>query len=172
MPQRRRIVLGMIIAFMALCGLQGTNAAISTPLALGESNGAIQMNLTETPPLPEVPSGATAVLRRITLAPGATLDVTYHGPVLYYVEQGTLGVDMKNRRLAIVQSCGANDCGTRINERRGEIQTGLGVYAADGDLGPTRNVGDQDLIVTALLIVPQPSGSAIDQGGGNATAVP
>jgi hypothetical protein len=128
-------------------------------------------DLTETGPLPGIPAGATAALRRITIEPGDVLDIGYLGPTLYYVEQGTLVVDAAHRRLAFVGSDSAGGKRGISIGRRGEVPAGVGVYAADGDLGPARNAGSDDLVILALLIVPQPGGAAIEQAGGGATVV-
>ncbi|HET7093973.1 MAG TPA: hypothetical protein VFI22_10855, partial [Thermomicrobiales bacterium] len=128
-------------------------------------------DLFQTGPLPAIPAGAIAGLRRITLAPGESLDIGYLGPTLYYVVQGTLGVDLEHHRLAFV---GSDSTGGKRGidiGRNGEVPAGIGVYAADGNLGPTRNVGDGDLVILALLIAPQPRGDAIEQASGGMTVV-
>lgn len=111
-------------------------------------------DLTETGPLPALPAGATAGLRRITLAPGEALAIKYAGPTLYYVEQGTLGVEPDQRQLRLVRVDGAAGTDDLAIAPDGEVPAGIGVYAADGDLGPTRNMGDGDLVILALLIAP------------------
>ncbi|HEU0114372.1 MAG TPA: hypothetical protein VFQ80_06840, partial [Thermomicrobiales bacterium] len=133
----------------------------------GSDGGPPWTDLTETGPLPAIPAGASAGLRRITLAPGEALDIGYVGPTLYYVEQGTLGVDPEHHRLAFVGSDSTGGKHSIDIGRHGEVPAGIGVYTADGNLGPTRNAGDEDLVILALLIVP-PS-DAIERVSGEAT---
>jgi hypothetical protein len=142
----------------------------SATISPGSVVGPPWTDLTETGPLPAIPAGATAALRRIVIAPDETIDITYLGPTLYYVVHGTLGVE-PDRPLRFVRLDGAPGRGGMPIGRNGEVPAGIGVYAVDGDLGPTRNAGDDDLVILALLIVPQPSGGAIEQASGEATAV-
>jgi hypothetical protein len=100
-----RFRAAVVAAFAPVLLLAG-GSAHDEPATPTVVSGASWIDLTQTGPLPAIPAGSTAALRRITIAPGATLDIVWRGPTLYYVEQGTLGVDLKHRRLAFVRTGG------------------------------------------------------------------
>jgi hypothetical protein len=148
------------------------SGALAGPLAAQvEMDGVTIEDLAQTLPLPVTEAPTTATLQRIVMVPGATLERDYHGPVLFYVERGTLLVDPDRHRLAIIQS--GDDSG-RVDRGigRGKIPAGYGIYSVDGSPGRMQNSGDEELVMLAVLFVPQPSGAEVDSGGGAATSVP
>jgi hypothetical protein len=122
-----------------------------------ESRAVTVEHLASTLPLPFAPEPTTAGLERIAVAPGASLDFVFAGPVLFYIEQGTLHVDTERHQLAIVQTGDQKMIRGDQKVRRGTIPAGFGVYSADGNPGAMQNVGDENLIMLAVLFVPQPT---------------
>ena len=95
----------------------------------------------------------------------------YAGPVLVYVEAGTLGLDDVGEHVSILypreeRVVGTPEGGREIVVRQvseapaaggsAEIEGGGSAYAVDGDLGPTRNAGDESLILLVVGFVTQP----------------
>ena len=104
--------------------------------------------------LPALPDDATARLLRYTLAPGDPLGLPARGPALVYVERGTLGV-AEGMGLSYVSSGPEGGDGTTVpSDRETLVGAETGVYAEDGNLGPLRNAGDDDLVLLVLLFVP------------------
>jgi hypothetical protein len=112
--------------------------------------------LAATPPLPFAPEPTTATLEQIVIAPGASSETVFSGPVLLYIEEGTLMVDWDRHRLGIVQTGDQKAIRGEPKIRKGTIPAGFGVYSADGKPGPLLNAGDTNLKMLAVLFVPQP----------------
>ena len=121
-----------------------------------ETRSVTVERLAATPPLPFALEPTTASLERIVVAPGASSETAFNGPVLLYVEEGTLKVDWDRHRLAIVQTGDQIAIRGEQKIRKGTIPAGYGVYSADGKPGPLLNVGDTNLKMLAVLFVPQP----------------
>lgn len=136
-----------------------------------ESRSVTVERLATTPPLPFAIEPTTATLERIVIAPGADSETSFAGPVLLYVEEGTLQVDWDRHRLGIVQTGDQVAIRGEQKLRKGTVPAGFGVYSADGNPGPLVNGGDSNLKLLAVLFVPQP----IDEEDGftmSATAGP
>src|SRR5690348_14972017 len=74
-------------------------------LGQDDAAGVDVEHLAQTLDLPFATAPTTATLERVTIVPGATLDsILSRGPVLFYIDQGTLQVDVKNHQIAIVNS--------------------------------------------------------------------
>ena len=136
----------------------------ATPIANPLSGVAVE-RLTDTPPLPFRPRETTAALARYTFEPDGRVEHPYPGPVLVYVESGTLTIEgvaaffsILNPRTEIVR--GTSEPGEEASfEQIGEappegadaeIPAGGSAYAADGVLGVMRNAADAPLV---LLVV-------------------
>lgn len=166
-----------ITAFVACVGLiAALNWAtryhpLGTMAAQLQSRSVTVERLATTPPLPFALEPTTATLERIVIAPGADSETTFAGPVLLYVEEGTLHVDWDRHRLAIVQTGDQAAIRGEQRIRKGTIPAGFGVYSADGNPGPLANSGEMNLRLLAVLFVPQPNdeGDAITM---SATAGP
>jgi hypothetical protein len=97
--------------------------------------------------------------------------------VLYHVERGVLGFWIDGRRLVTIET-GSSDHGQARNRghirhgRENTIEADVVLYGEDRLLGPIRNAGSDQLVVLALLVVPEPGLGEIDSGGREATAVP
>ncbi len=132
----------------------GTPAPLQEPAAF---EGITFESLASTTPLPFGPPPTSAEMQRITFEPGVTLALRYQGPVLYYVERGTLGLDLDGRQLVFTGVGQGEPFGVQEGQ---EIQLSVGqaVYAEDGDLGPVRNARSEPLVILALVIVPEPAG--------------
>lgn len=133
---------------------------LGTLAAQVESRSVTVERLASTPPLPFATEPTTATLERIVIAPGADSETTFAGPVLLYVEEGTLLVDWDRHRLAIVQTGDQVAIRGEQEIRKGVIPAGFGIYSADGNPGPLANSGETNLKLLAVLFVPQP----IDEG--------
>lgn len=133
---------------------------LGTMAAQVESRSVTVERLATTPPLPFAIEPTTATLERIVIAPGADSETTFAGPVLLYVEEGTLKVDWDRHRLGIVQTGDQVSIRGEQKLRKGTIPAGFGVYSADGNPGPLANSGDTNLKLLAVLFVPQ----QLDQG--------
>ena len=126
-------------------------------------------NLAAAPDLPFPLREIGASLDRYTYAPGAQLEVPYVGPVLIYVESGTLSLDGVGNQVDIVYPpdvveqplTGEPIAESQVGEaplvgERAEVGMGGSVYAATGDVGPTRNGGDEPLVLLVVLFVSEP----------------
>jgi hypothetical protein len=156
MSMRQLIALvGIICVFVLL---------LSTNLGLPPRLLALQVEtrlvtverLAATPPLPFAVEPTTASLERIVIAPGASSETTFNGPVLLYIEEGALKVDWDRHKLGIVQTGDQIAIRGEQRIRKGTIPSGYGVYSADGQPGPLVNAGDTNLKMLAVLFVPQP----------------
>jgi hypothetical protein len=119
-----------LLAVAASSGLSGSLTVQD------ERDGVTIADLAATLPLPCAATSTTAALQRIVMAPGATLERDYRGPVLFFIERGTVLVDLDRHQLAIVQSGGGSDGRMDRGVSRGKIPAGYGNYSADGSLGP------------------------------------
>jgi hypothetical protein len=119
--------------------------------------------------LPFRPRETVAVLQRYTYAPGAQLDLPYVGPVLMYVESGTLSLDGVGNQVDIVYPpdvveqplTGETIAESQVGEaplvgEQAEVGMGGSVYAATGEIGPTRNGGDEPLVLLVVVFVSEP----------------
>jgi hypothetical protein len=129
--------------------------------------------LAETPPLPPFTASTTASMQRLIYEPGATLDLDFPGPALYYVERGSLSFHFDGERLSIVYPPEGRNSGRVeiFEDAESRVTIGYAVYAADGALGATLNSGDAPLVVLALLLAPQPSDAEVGVDTTEATAV-
>lgn len=131
--------------------------SLASPLAIQiETQEVAIEDLAFTPPLPFASEPTTVSLERIVVAPNASMDETFSGPVLFYIEQGTLNVNVERNRVAIVQTDDQKQTRSDQKVRGGNIPAGYGVYSADGNPGRLQNVGSDDLVLLAVLFVPQP----------------
>ena len=116
--------------------------------------------------LPLRPRETVAVLKRYAYAPGAQLDLPYVGPVLIYVESGTLSLDGVGNQVDIVYPpdvveqplTGEPIAQSQVGEaplvgEHAEVAMGGSVYAATGEVGPTRNGDDEPLVLLVVLFV-------------------
>jgi hypothetical protein len=122
-----------------------------------ETDGVVVEDLAKTLPLPFASEPTTASLERIVIAPGASIDTDFVGPVLFYIEEGALNIDVERHQVAIVQAGDQKAVRGEQKIKRGNIPAGFGIYSADGNPGPLRNNGDGDLEMLAVLFVPQPN---------------
>lgn len=159
----RRIItqicaLALLVALTAAAGAhEPTGGTPATPHERAAFEGVTFESLASTPPLPLGPPPTSAEMQRITFEPGATLALPYHGPVLYYVERGTLGLDLDGRQLTFTGVGQGEPFGVQEG-REIQLSVGQAVYAEDGDLGPVRNAGSEPLVILALVMVPEPAG--------------
>lgn len=179
MNRRRMAVAGLVGSVLVMTGTVGAMAQAAPATPTPWSPQAIPPGITveplaNTPPLPYGPPTTTAGLQRITYAPGAALDLHYHGPVLYAVVQGALTVEVGDRHVvieAVGQAGGHALGGAGVAHGIAVLTPHHAVYAEDGYFGPTRNAGDEPLVVIAVLIVPQRPGETTF-GTDAATPVP
>lgn len=128
--------------------------------------------LAQTLDLPFAIVPTTATLQRIRIAPGAALDVVYRDPVLFYIDQGTVKVDLKDHQIAIVNATEQARPQNEREFRRGRIPAGYSLYVADGNAGSLLNVGEGDVVLLAVIFVAQPGPSEVTTETTEATAVP
>lgn len=141
--------------------------ALPTRQALSELPEGIGIEwLAVAPELPFRPKETGAFLQRHTYAPGAQLELPFVGPVLMYIESGTLTLDRVGNEVAVVypakiveQPLTGNQL-AKLQESEAlpvgshaEVGAGGSVYAMTGEVGPTRNAGDDALVLTVVLFV-------------------
>lgn len=161
---RRSAVVGLLATAVMAAAMLPDAAARPNRQSITDLPEGIQIEaLAAAPDLPFRPSETSAFLMRYTYAPGAQLEVPYTGPVLAYVESGTLSLERIGSRVSILYPAdiidGQQERG-RIAKRqvgeaapvggKAEVGSGGSVYAETGELGPTRNASSDPLI---LLIV-------------------
>jgi hypothetical protein len=98
-------------------------------------------------------------LVRYDYAPGETAELSTSGAVIYYVDQGELGITSQKNQLLILLPAAAM-VGSPIQYlgvtagKETLVQAGQSVYAEDGQLGLTRSAGNEELIVLAIFLAP------------------
>lgn len=152
-----RLTIISLLAAFTVAAIPMATHLFGSLAAQVESDGVVVEDLARTLPLPFASEPTTASLERIVLAAGASIDTDFAGPVLFYIEEGALYIDVERHQVAIVQTGDQKEVRGEQEIRQGNIPAGLGVYSADGNPGPLRNTGDGDLEMLAVLFVPQPN---------------
>ncbi len=142
--------------------------------------GVTVEELTNSPPLPFRPRDTTAMLARYTFEPDGLVNYPYPGPILVYVESGTLTLEGVGPSVSILHPPreivrATTDAGPEVAVEQigespaegdaAEIAAGGSAYSADGALGTMRNVTDAPLV---LLVV---AFATYESESGEATAV-
>jgi hypothetical protein len=96
---------------------------------------------------------------RFTYAPGETADLVTSGAVIYFIDQGELGITFPDDHTLVLlpASYVVGQSVVWKSVRAGEetsLQAGQSIYAEDGQLGSTRNFGSGPLVVLALILTP------------------
>jgi hypothetical protein len=98
-------------------------------------------------------------LVRYTFAPGESAELSTNGAVIFYIDQGELGITSQKDQLLILLPA-ASMVGSPIQYlgvaagKETLVQAGHSVYAEDGQLGLTRSAGNEELIVLAIFLAP------------------
>lgn len=156
-------VFGCIFVGVVVAGA----LAIPARQTLSEVPEGIQTELlAAAPELPFGPGESAAFLLRYRYAPGAQLEVPYVGSVLIAVESGTLSLDGVGNEVSVLYPADVTEqplTGMRISKRQvgealpvgssAEIGTGGTVYALTGEVGSTRNAGEEPLVLLVVLFV-------------------
>jgi hypothetical protein len=159
-----RLSMGLLaVSLLTLLGLNVTASQETTPPAYFElPAGLVTDSLAAAPTVRfAADTSVRASMVRYTYEPGVEFELEYHGPVLYVVEQGKLGLpDVNGLVLSSTWEEGDPTPGPMPVMEGDEyiLLPGHSVFAGDGRLGPTRNAGDEQLVVLALLIVTDPGG--------------
>jgi hypothetical protein len=159
MRDRVPLVLQTVVIAALMAALVVVGSQVNALRAQEVAEGVTFDRLAETLPFPPATDPTTVSLNRITIEPHSVLDMRFLGPVILYIEQGTLNVDLEQHHLAISYS-GDHADAARQRFRRGNIPQGYGVYSADGDTGPLRNNTEELVILLAVFVVPQPAGNS------------
>ena len=162
------ILLGAMLGSAVVFGARSSDSNAAPALqSLDEVPAGITVEpLAAASDLPFGSGDGDAVLLRYTYAPGARLDVPYAGPILVYIESGTLALEgvgdhvsilapphdieqpLTGGRLGKRQKGTATLAGSRVN-----VEAGGSVYAETGELGPTSNQGDSNLVLLVVQFV-------------------
>lgn len=121
---------------------------------------------------------ASLSLTRYTYQPSGylALPYPYPGPVVYSIESGTLTLEAigPEVRIVDVEPSTSSDQDSSITIRgpgvlnaggRYEVPAGDYFYAFDGNLGPTRNDGDETVTVLAVFLQPEMGGDSEESFG-------
>lgn len=103
-------------------------------------------------PGPNGPGTMIEVLARITYAPGAAFDFHAPGPILYFVERGSLTVQLNLGHTVLVIPGHGPVVHSSTTFHLGQpitVTTGNGIYADDGYIGTTRN--NERTLLTVLV---------------------
>ena len=179
------IVLGAVAVPLPRAPATRAGATPAPPPAY-ELVGVTAETLADQPPRPLAPPVATTRLIRYTYQPGGRLAYPFPGPVTFYVDSGVLGLEAAGPAVTVTvvedlgATPGAEQALTSLGPGMGAaggrftLHAGDYVYAADGDLGPTRNAGDQPLVVLALVVLPASLGEleSIEETAVPATPAP
>jgi hypothetical protein len=172
MDTRYPLLVGALTLVGVLPPVLPSAAQVATPTP--DASPGVQVEaLVGTPSLPVLPPDTSLTVQRITYQPGATSELAYPGPVLYYVESGLLAVPFSPGGGRAILDAGDEPPRPRPSGTGGEVvlTAGQAILANSGDLGPTRNPGDEPAVVLAVLLVPE----ALDEGEADTkvlTAVP
>lgn len=139
--------------------------------------------LADAPAVPAQLRPTSVALARYTYQPGATLDLTFPGAVVVYVETGTLTLEHLGQRVAVASPPEAVDPGSSPpivsagggikiqHAQQGDgsavrqtiepppagsmatLDEGGSVEAPDGVLGPSRNAAEQPLVLLVVTVV-------------------
>lgn len=154
--------------------------AVASVLAQGRLRSAAQPEdvgveqLFNTPPIAQLPPDTSVSLSRVTLQPGGSRNVRGAGPVVYYVETGSLALrEPRDDSPQVLMYSGPAGTPPPLGSdgRDAVLPPGYAVLVEDGVLGPIRNPGDGPLVLLALGFVPE----HLEQGESTtarATAVP
>lgn len=153
-------VVGLALVLVAVAAATGS-APAATPTAFPP--GITFERLAASPPGslglpgPHGPGTLTEVMVRITYASGAVFAFHAPGPILYYIEQGTLTIQLNPGHTAIVLHDGSSGHSsfTFHGNQPITLSAGQGIYADDGYIGATRNAGQTAVVVLATYLVPQ-----------------
>jgi len=173
------VLLGALLLPRQQAPAQGTAATPPVPIVRGFSSDLLAS--LPTGPLSagplilvgrpgQTPETAVLTLVRYSYAPGGmvSLPYPYPGPVVYYVERGTLGLSAIGPAVTIVHVTSrggtpgtyrsATVLGPPVLTPSGRYTVAAGdyVYAMDGRLGPSYNAGAGRLVVTAAFLQPMP----------------
>lgn len=109
---------------------------------------------------------AETFLLRYTYQPGARLDLPYPGPLLVFVEEGTLTLEQVGSNVSVIPPVALNDQPLAEKQSRKkhrgnampigervELPAGGSAYAETGDLGPTSNEGSDELVLLVVQFV-------------------
>lgn len=148
----------------------------ATPGSFGDLPAGITLeHVATTPSLPFASAGTSAAVTRYRDEPGAGIELRFAGPVLVSVETGTLVLEAVGPAVSIRHAAESTEVGTTSAGRdvrgRGaaeapaagapaEVAAGGSAYAADGDLGASRNAGSEPLVVLVVAFVTQPEAVA------------
>jgi hypothetical protein len=161
-----RLSMGLlVVSMLSVLGLHVTTGQEATPTSPYIYIPSFGLNFEGMISSPDMSFPAntnfSVGLQRLTFEPGVELELDYWGPVEYYVDEGTLGLpDIDGLVLTLTFDEG-DPTPDHMPVMKGNeyiLMPGQSVFAEDGRLGRTRNVGTGTLVVYAMLVVP-------DQGG-------
>lgn len=133
----------------------------ATPMPI-ESDVAIEP-LAGIPFLPALTTGASVSLDRITFPPDSSLQTGYIGPVVYYVEHGILELRYEPGDPEGLGFSGIGGSLTTTPEGFVQLPPGASVVAPDGNLGLTRNAGNEPAVVLAAFVVPEDNSGSVSE---------
>ncbi|MCC6315495.1 MAG: hypothetical protein IT337_15955 [Thermomicrobiales bacterium] len=171
MTTARILMLSLVLTAGVLVSAASAIEIGQASLLQAPADGVSIERLAFTPPLPFAMEPTTASLDRIAIEAGSALNLPDIGPVLIYIEQGTLDFDLRQHPVSIVKAGGDSDKASQRKVGRGQIPAGYGVYSADGDLGAPKNSGGEDVVLLAVWFVAQLPEAGYESAGGAATAV-
>jgi hypothetical protein len=147
-----------LTAFAALLLLVAT-AITRTDLIVASQSEDVQIEkVFGTPVLNPLPPDTSISLWRLTLQPGASYDVVYPGPVISYVESGSLAVqEPRSGSPQVLLYSGPETSPPPLGADRRDsvLPPGYAVLAENGAIGPIRNPGSEPTVVLLVHLVPQ-----------------
>lgn len=158
-------LVGLVLTLVSAVAGTATRAPTATPSAFPP--GITFEPLVESPPGPlglpgpDGPGTMIEVMARITYAPGASFDFHVPGPILFYIEQGTLTVQLNQGHVGLVTP-GRIPIAHSGTAARGiepvTVPAGQGIYADDGYIGATRNNGPTPAVVLTTYLYTMANG--------------
>ncbi|HEX5499560.1 MAG TPA: hypothetical protein VFX03_10050, partial [Thermomicrobiales bacterium] len=128
-------------------------AATSTP---GDGDVNLE-SLADMGWLPALPAGGEMSLDRVTYPTGVTLNLPAAGPVAYFVERGTLDVQIPADQHGRVVLAGGRDRFAMARNGFTRVLTGGSVYSPAGGLEITRNPSAMPTVALVLRLTPDPN---------------
>ena len=143
-----------------------------TPTPAGDARVGVSVErLASTLAGQTVPARSGVTLDRYTYQLGASVALNFTGPVLLYVERGTLQIERAGILLTLTSGpfpspnpgAPGGPAGNVARQHRplapgaaATLNPGDSLSATDGNVGATRNAGDGPLVLTVLLVSPDP----------------
>jgi hypothetical protein len=151
----RRASLAAVTALVLLVVAAITE---SDALVASQAEDVQVQNLFSSPVLKPLPPDTSVSLFRLTLQPGATHDVDLPGPVICYVESGSLAVrEPRSGSPQVLLYSGPEKSPPPLgsDKRDSVLPPGYAVLVEDGTLGLIRNPGNDPAVVLLLHLVPE-----------------